>query len=78
MYNFFNKDYKTIEDLFFDFEKETHENIDGFRVGILCYLQNKNRYKEFFGNDKKYFNGYKIGMDYAKYKGKEALKEWLE
>ena len=77
MYNFFNKEYKTVEDLFEAFNNETHESIDGFRVGVLSYLQNKNRYEEFFGDDKKQFKGYQIGCDYAGYKGKEVLKSWL-
>ena len=48
IYNFFSKDYDTVEELFSAFKKETLESVDGFRVGVTAKLQNKERYKEFF------------------------------
>ena len=77
IYNFFSKDYDTVEELFSAFKKETLESVDGFRVGVAAKLQNKERYKEFFGNNEEHYKGYLIGLDYAEF-NKEKLKNWLK
>lgn len=77
IYNFFFKDYDTVEELFNAFKEETLESVDGFRVGITAKLQNKERYKEFFGNNEKHYKGYLIGLVYAEY-NKEKLNNWLK
>lgn len=76
IYNFFTKEYSTVEELFNAFFIETSESIDGFRVGITAKLQNKERYKEFFGNDSSHLKGYLIGENYAEF-NKDKLVDWL-
>lgn len=76
IYNFFKKEYDSVEELFNNFFSETNESIDGFRVGITAKLQNKERYKEFFGENSEHLKGYMIGCDFAEF-NKEKLKNWL-
>ena len=77
IYNFFFFFYYTVEELFSAFKEVTFESVDGFRVGITAKLQNKERYKEFFGNNEKHYKGYLIGLVYAEFK-KEKLNNWLK
>ena len=76
IYNFFTKEYSTVEELFNAFFIETGESIDGFRVGITAKLQNKERYKDFFFFVSSHLKGYLIGEDYAEL-NKDKLVDWL-